>query len=106
MEMCAPFGWHRLTGSELSEIREKLKSFESMTLSEILNRNNHRVPVGLLCKDAKDRLRELKLDDIEELLSLRLTGVQRIWGILDQNIVVLLWWDPYHLVCPSLKKHT
>ena len=106
MEMRVPFGWHQLTGSELSEIREKLKNFESMTLGEILNRNNHRVSVGKLCKDARDRLKELKLDDIEELLSLRLTGIQRIWGILEHNIVILLWWDPDHLVCPSPKKHT
>jgi hypothetical protein len=106
MEMRDPFGWHKLSGPELLEIREKLKNFESMTLGEILRRNNHMVEVGILCKEAIDRLRELRLDDIDQLLSLRLTGVQRIWGILEHNVVILLWWDPDHLVCPSLLKHT
>jgi hypothetical protein len=77
-----------------------------MTLGEILGRNNHRVSVEILCKEARDRLSELKLDDVDELLSLRLTGAQRIWGILEHNVVSLLWWDPNHQVCPSPKKYT
>jgi hypothetical protein len=106
MEMCDPFGWHALDAPLLAEVREKLRYFESMTLSEILGRNNHLVPVSQLCKDARDRLAQLRLDDLEELLSLHLTGIKRVWGILEHNVVILLWWDPEHRICPSLKKHT
>jgi len=106
MEMRDPFGWHTLSGEELFEIHAKLRDFESMTLQEILGPRHHRVPVQSLCKEATDRLAELHLDDIEELLSLRLTATQRIWGVLEHNVVILLWWDPDHQVCPSLKKNT
>lgn len=106
MEMCDPFGWHQVDGESLLEIREKLRCFESMTFGEILGRNNHLVGVSSLCKRAQDRLEELRLDDIDELLSLHLTGLKRVWGILEHNVVILLWWDPNHEICPSLKKHT
>ncbi|HEX4577773.1 MAG TPA: hypothetical protein VH117_10515 [Edaphobacter sp.] len=106
MEMCDPFGWHEIDGALLLYIRQKLSNFETMTLNEILGAKSHRVAVESLCKDARDRLDDLGLDDVEELLSLRLSSTERIWGILEHNIVILLWWDPDHLVCPSLLKFT
>lgn len=107
MEMCDPFGWHEIDATTLLLIYERLKNFETMALGKIIGpTGSHMVPVYKLCKEARDRIQELRLDDIEELLSLRVTGVQRIWGILDSNIVTLLWWDPDHLVCPSLLKNT
>ena len=95
-----------MDGELLLYLHGKLKSFEAMTWGEILNRNNHLVPVDSLSKAAYDRLCALHLDDLEELLSLRLSGKERIWGILEHNVVTLLWWDPEHLVCPSKLKHT
>jgi len=104
--MVDPFGWHEIERVKLDEIRNKLANFESMTWGEILGRNSHLIPVGDICKGARDRLEALKQDDIDELLSLRLSGKQRIWGILEEQALKLLWWDPEHLVCPSQKKHT
>lgn len=77
-----------------------------MKWSEILNRNSHAVPISKICPEAQGRLKELKQDDVDELISLRLTGKKRVWGIRDQNILKILWWDPEHTVCPSLKRHT
>jgi hypothetical protein len=88
MEFCDPYGWHNVGAALLREIHEKLKNFETMTLAEILGRNNHMASVESLSREASKRLEELKLDDIEELLSLRLTGTNRIWGILEHNIVI------------------
>lgn len=106
MEMCDPFGWHQLDGVLLLEIRAKLRDFESMTWGEIIGRDSHAVAVSSLCKAARDRLATLRLDDLEELFSLRLSAKERVWGVLEHNILTLLWWDPSHAVCPSLKKHT
>jgi len=105
MEMVDPFGWHVLDATTLTEIREKLKNFESMFLGDLYGpkKKSHMVDVNQLSKDARDRLAALRLDDVEQLLSLRLTGAKRIWGILEHNVVTLLWWDPKHLVCPSIK---
>jgi len=106
MEMCDPFGWHAIDAITLHDIRGKLRSFESMTWSEIIGAKSHPVARNLLCKEARDRLDELRLDDLEELFSLRLSGKERVWGVLEHNILIVLWWDPDHAVCPSLKKNT
>lgn len=106
MEMCDPFGWHLIDGKLLLEIRDKLRNFESMTWGEIMGRESHLVPTKSLCKKAIERLAELNLDELEELFSLRLSGRERVWGVLEHNVLTLLWWDPDHEVCPSLKKHT
>lgn len=105
MEMCDPYGWHELGVAALADIREKLKSFETMLLGDFVGpkKSSHLVDVEQLSKAARDRLAELRLDDYEQLLSLRLTGRKRIWGILEHNVVILLWWDPEHQVCPSLR---
>lgn len=107
--MCDPFGWHILDQIKLNLIRERLTHFERMTWGEILveaGKRNHFIPVSKLCKPARDRLQELKQDDIDQLLSLGLTGKGRILGILENGILRLLFWDPDHMACPSLKKHT
>jgi len=109
MEFSAPFGWHILDANGIASILEKLANFETMTWREILldaKKQNHNVSVDKLIKEAQDRLTEISLDDLDELTSLHLTGKGRVWGIIDQGVMNLLWWDPEHQVCPSHKKHT
>jgi len=109
LEFCDPYGWHQVQQPVIDKIRERLKSFETMTWSEILNegaKRNHLVSRNDLCKEAKDRLVVLKQDDVDHLLSLALAAKGRIWGILENSVVRLLWWDPEHSVCPSRKKNT
>lgn len=110
LEMLHPqFGWRVIDSSKLEDIRKKLGNFESMTWGEILvksKKQNHSVQVSALCKEARDHLRDIGQVDIDELVSLHLSGLERIWGILDRNVLSLLWWDPNHSVCPSIKKHT
>lgn len=109
MELVDPFGWHRLDGSTLLEIQKKLGHFETMTWFEILvkaKKQYHSVPVTDLTKAARDRLEEIGLDDVDRLISLRLSGQERVWGVLYDHVLSLIWWDPEHQICPSLKKHT
>lgn len=109
MEFSDPFGWHILDANGIVSILEKLANFETMTWREILldaKKQNHNVSVDKLIKEAQDRLTEISLDDLDELTSLHLTGKGRVWGIIDQGVMNLLWWDPEHQVCPSHKKHT
>jgi hypothetical protein len=109
LELMDPFGWHELTGEKLREIHQKIGDFERRTWNEILivsKKQNHSVAVSALCKSARDRLAELRLDDVETLVSLRLSGTERVWGIRTHNVLTLLWWDPDHDVCPSLKRNT
>jgi hypothetical protein len=106
LEMVDPFGWHNMTSEQIHEIRVKLSNFETMTWGEIIGPQNHPIGVGDICKEARDRLSAMMLDDVDELFSLRLMGTQRIWGILEHNVLTVLWWDPNHQICPSPKKYT
>jgi len=109
IEMIGPYGWRNIDAETLIYIHGKLANFESMTWNDILiknKKNNHSVEIDKLSSTAKARLTEIQLEDIDELVSLRLSGKQRVWGILDQGVLILLWWDPNHQVCPSNLKHT
>lgn len=107
MEMVDPYGWHKLDASSLQYVRQRIVEFEGRTWADILgDHHNHNVELSRLSSAATKRLEQLHQDDLEELLSLRLSGKERIWGILDRGVCTLLWWDPEHQVCPSLKKNT
>jgi len=109
LEIEDPFGWHKIDEPTLHKIRERLQNFETMTWGEILlqgRKNHHFIRTSDLCPEARNRLEELKQDDIDRIVSLRLSSLERIYGILEDGILRLLWWDPEHRVCPSIKKHT
>ena len=109
LDMVNPFGWHEIDQKTLTYIHNRLSEIEARTWQEILvhsKKQNHTVQTRHIAKSGRDRLSEMGMDDQEELVSLRFTGIERVWGILDQGVLTVLWWDPNHQVCPSLKKHT
>jgi hypothetical protein len=106
MDFGGPFGWSRFDTALLLEIDGKLASFETMTWQAIKQAESHSIAVDAIAKEARDRLAEIRQEDIDEIFSLRVSGKQRIWGILDRNRLKILWWDPEHKVCPSHKKNT
>lgn len=89
------------------KIFPKLQSFEKNTWTEILSykhrrkdgmvSNNHPVPVANLCKEARDRLEELKYN-VDFLFSLRLEAKLRIYGFRVHNYLEILWVDREHEV--------
>ena len=46
-------------------------------------------------------MKELKLDDIDEIYSLRLEGKLRVFGLRELNCLRILWIDREHEICPS-----
>lgn len=91
----------------LLEVMGHLRDFESMKWAEIeQGTGSHFVKKGSLIKKANDRLGQIKQDDVDELFSLRVSGKKRIWGIRDESVLRIIWWDPSHEVCPSVKSHT
>lgn len=90
-----------------------LRHFESMTWAEIKRASksgrsrgsmHHAVDTDKLGKQAKNRLAELKYEDWGVIFSLRLDQKRRLFGMRDQNVFEVLWYDPSHEVCPSLPK--
>lgn len=109
MAMLERFGWHKLDASKLREVRAKLGQFETMTWSEILldsKKQNHLVEIEKIIPPAQTWLERNKIL-LDKIVSLRLSGQERVWGYLaEHGVMVVLWWDPEHEVCPSILKNT
>lgn len=92
----------------------KLKEFEQLTWDEIEKQTygksgkskHHAIQTNSLVKEAQERLKKLKQDDVDEVFSLRLEGKLRVFGIRDNNCLKILWVDLNHEVCESNIKHT
>jgi hypothetical protein len=107
--MVGPFGWDKLPPTLWPYVQTKLSDFESMTWNQILiegKKQHHSSEVYKLSKEAQKRLAEIQQDDVDSLISLSLAGKERVWGILEEGALKILWWDPNHKVYPSKKKHT
>lgn len=86
------------------KIYPKLVEFEKMTWESIEKAvhgkrgktNSHFVKVENLIKEARDRLNDLGLSDIDEIFSLRLEGEIRIYGPRKLNYMEIIWVDPEH----------
>jgi hypothetical protein len=90
----------------IDEILPRLRDFESMSWTEIMQGGSHSISFYNLCKEARNRLEARSLDDNDEVFSLRLTGRKRIIGIRQNHCLQILWWDPEHQVCPATLRHT
>ena len=102
-----PWCWNSLHGTALVDVMAHLANYESMTWAQIeQGSGSHFVSTTDLIKVARVRLVEINQDDVDSLFSLRIGGKGRIWGIRDEHVLRILWWDAEHKVCPSPKKHT
>lgn len=105
--------WAVKTSAFGEKILPKLASFEGLTWSEIQSAsggrshgtNSHFEKVTDLIKEAQNRIIELNIHT-DDVFSLRLSGTERLYGTLSDGIFNIIWYDPKHEVCPSVKKHT
>ena len=88
-------------------IISKLQEFEKMTWQEILNasggkseghgNNNHFISgIELPLEERKVFIELGYMRDFEKVFSLRLSGKERLIGIVDLNIFKVLWFDANH----------
>ena len=95
----------------IQKIMPTLIDFERMTGHEIVSASkghgsgskSHSVEIRRLIKKAQERLLELHIHD-DSLMSLRMTGKDRLWGVLDSGSFYILWYDSKHEICPSNNK--
>lgn len=94
-----PFSWAVLEGaSDLNNVLARMSEFEKMNWNEIISAKCHPIECNRLEKEARDRLVEISQDDLDELMSFRITGENRVWCIKHDHIMRVLWWDPDHKV--------
>ncbi len=97
------FAWNIQPHEKFREIVHKLAEFEDKSWAEIKKGGSHQISTEKLCNDARQRLVKIQRDDLDELVSLRMTGTNRVWCVKSGHILRLLWWDQDHLVCPVAK---
>lgn len=99
--------WSLKKSDIFSEVIPKLISFEQRKWSDIVSdkKHNHWINYEKLSKEAQNRLSEIKLY-YDSLFSLRLTGMIRLFGYIENGIFYIIWYDYNHEVCPATKKHT
>jgi hypothetical protein len=95
----------------LHKIIAFLREMERLTWTEVraqLTGGNMRrgpkhkfIPADHLCPEAQQRLTEIRLDEFAELFRFRLGNMERLWGVVDEDVFYPVWWDPDHHVCPS-----
>ena len=86
----------------------KLRNFETMRWADIERQtygsgksSHHFVKVADMIREVSQRLEAMKLDDTERLFSLRLDGKKRIYGIMQGNVLHVIWYDPTHRLYPT-----
>ena len=106
-DQAGPFSCDEMSAADQRILLDRMSAFEQMTPGELKKaQSNKDVPLYSMSKKAKDRLRELQLDDQDKLWSFHVGNKPRFWCIKHENIYALLWWDPSHEVYLTPKKHT
>lgn len=107
MQLVEPWGWHELDAADMLHIRGRLGLFETMTWKEILldsKKQNHSIEKWKICSEAQKHLEDIGYGDLEKIVSLRLSARERVWGVLNEGVLTVLWWDPDHTVYPTEPK--
>lgn len=106
------FGTSVFRNEWCKHILGKLKEFESKSWAIIANDSsgktsgtrNHHVSVSKIDRSAQKRLRRIEMEDVDQLYSLRLTGKKRLFGVIHNYVLKVLWYDPNHEIFKSRKK--
>ena len=105
--------WSIRNPNSFDKILSKLIAYENMTWNEIQSAsggkapgngtNNHFENITQMSKEAQKRAEDIHLTE-DQLFSLRLSGKERLYGILDNGIFLIIWYDSEHEVYPSKTK--
>ncbi len=111
------WSWNHVDAPTLDRILAFLQEMERLSWKEIraqLTGNLRRrgakhkyIPVDHLCADAQNRFRDLELDEFDQVFRFRLSGPERLWGVMSDEIPRVfypIWWDPHHRICPGKDK--
>ena len=93
-----PFAWDIQPDDKFREVMSKLCEFENKNWSEITCGGSHAIPTEKPGDEARSRLVEIERDDLDELLSLRLSGPNRVWCTKSGHLLRPPWWDAEHQV--------
>lgn len=101
-------------GFKCKDFLEKLIDYSSMTWAEVRKQTHdggkskhHFLSPQSLSPEAAERLKTKQLEEYSDsIFSFALDNKLRLVGIRKNENFHVLWYDPEHKVCPSIKKHT
>ena len=93
------------------DVISKLKDNEGMTWAQIMSAsggrsqgtNSHYENVSDLIPEAQKRWSELHLEEYDQVFSLRLTNLHRLYGILQDGVFRIVWFDQKHEIYKTKK---
>lgn len=115
LDESSDFGWDKIGQDRWRQsVLPKLRHLETMTWYEILRAaggrhsgtNSHLLPLSSFPKAFQERLEDMGLSGIDEIMSLRLQGTHRIYGWMSDNVMNIIWFDFDHALVTSKKSHT
>jgi hypothetical protein len=98
-------GWRTFDVSRIETLHDELTKFEGRTFFDLEQSKKIKdIPVEHLNRQPRERLKELRLDEVEVLWELRLPKKWRAWGLVEKAIFYFLWWDEKETVCHAPPK--
>lgn len=99
---------HRFSKSIDRKLLDGLAARETMLWRDIFTQNggrkggtnSHNIQVSDMARSAQARITELNLD-VDELFSMRISGLIRVFGVLEEGVLDVIWFDRNHEVCPT-----
>ena len=99
------WGWGDVPINEFFEILKKaLQKYEDMSWEDVLRRRScHPLPVHEATRTARERFRAI-CPDVDTLHQVDFSELGRVWGVKKGQYFQLVWYDPYHTVCPTRRR--
>ena len=108
-DLAGPYAWNSISSSDLARLIDVFREVDKKRWSAVMGEGMGEIksiPRTSLCAAAQRRLETIKRDDESWLHEIRLGNKPRVWGIRDDNVFHVLWWDPEHDVCPAELRNT
>lgn len=110
LDLESPWCLTGITQQDHLNLLRQVRDYETLTVNEVFaaqQQRGQKYPLESLPNpEALARLAQVRLDDRDEIVRLRITGEQRLYGFLEGQRSYALWWDPHHEIWPSKKKQT
>lgn len=105
-DLAGPWPWEGAWPDSIGAIVKKLRDFETMQHHTGIKDYLSIVSPDKIVPHAFKRLQDIQKDDTEHLHAWHIKGKERLWCIVHEGIMCILWWDPEHEVYPTPKKNT
>ncbi|MEK6277011.1 MAG: hypothetical protein AABM29_03245 [Actinomycetota bacterium] len=100
VDLGGKWSWRDLDPEHAEELHRELSALEGKTLHELGRQKKVKeIPVAHMRLAARQRLKQTGREEADTLYELRLPHKWRVWGLVEQAVFYLLWWDEFETAC-------